>query len=437
MFPQAECYRVYRDLRRGVPGCCEQLGKGFNLYPPSADLCESLRWALARLGDEGRLGQYSCESDELERELFARLAGRRLGMPELRGEHVFFTHGGHEAISIGVQALARQSAGILLPLPGYYAYEQSVLRCGLEVRARYAEDGRLAGRPEPGDALASVWPNGVSGQVPAVPDPVTERPSLIDLVYQIAAPEQVAAGEELLRIWLAGFDLERSLLVLTPAKDLSLPSLRAGVLLTRSEGMADFLRRDRAERSYAVGPLPTWVCLRYLSLILAYRAHVLENDAHGEWRWLIEQYRDLGVSGAPTQPEIEQGVEHWLRMTARFRDCMGVLRRHQRLFKLETLSEPQMGYSCFPALRRSFSSPREFVAWVNEVGRKVCLKLNPTVLFGGTADSWQTLYPGQARIRVNLSCAPDELESQLCLLTKALDEIPPQSHPPKGRAHAI
>ncbi|MFD4479506.1 hypothetical protein ACFWPU_25780, partial [Streptomyces sp. NPDC058471] len=63
---------------------------------------------------------------------------------------------------------------------------------------------------------------------------------------------------------------------------------------------------------------------------------------------------------------------------------------------------PVAGYSAFPRL---VSEQGDFLSWIRATGR-TGLRLNPTVVHGGTASAWQSLYPNQ-HLRINLSERPD------------------------------
>ena len=87
--------------------------------------------------------------------------------------------------------------------------------------------------------------------------------------------------------------------------------------------------------------------------------------------------------------------------------------------------EPFAGYSIFPRLRLQFETSDEFLSWSNYAGREHGLKVNPAYIFGGTPDLWKELYPGEARIRVNLSYPQTDLSVALQRLRAALGAAKP------------
>jgi hypothetical protein len=81
--------------------------------------------------------------------------------------------------------------------------------------------------------------------------------------------------------------------------------------------------------------------------------------------------------------------------------------------------EPAAGYSAFAELR----TPQEgFLPWVVRSGR-AGLRLNPTVVHGGTSAAWDALYPGSQLLRVNLSETP-------VIFQQGLDTIRHHAHRP-------
>jgi len=298
----------------------------------------------------------------------------------------------------------------------------------MPILAHYGDQGQKYGLTGKAGALVDVCPNGVTGGFFEVPHRFRVQAVLLDLAYQIASPTKVAVAEEQLAARVdAALACEKYVFVFTPAKDLSIPSMRAGLVVATDSEITSVIRRDRAERTYSVGPLVTRLFLHYFVLILAYRAHVLFGESASELRWVVQQYAELGVRGVPSRKDIDDGIYHWLKMAERLSQSLEVLRRHSHLFVPATLTPPTIGYSCFPALRKTFHSARNFLGWVNCVGREAGLKLNPAVLFGGAKESWWALYGGQPRLRINLSCAPTELNMLLGRLADALQYVDPPS----------
>jgi hypothetical protein len=198
----------------------------------------------------------------------AELLGSHLNM-HLDASDIFFTRGGTEAIDLAIAHLAESGHGLVLPLPNYYAFDQSAVRWRAPVTAYYRHDGALhhtGTAPAPRTCLVEVLPNGVTG-VGHIP-PKQARPdfTLIDIPFQISAEGPQPAA--ILRDRVHGLDLDAAALILTASKDLSLPGLRAAVVVTRNKALLGYLGRDRFERMAMTGdPVGEVVMLFYASLL--------------------------------------------------------------------------------------------------------------------------------------------------------------------------
>jgi hypothetical protein len=175
---------------------------------------------------------------------------------------------------------------------------------------------------------------------------------------------------------------------------------------------------DRYERSFSVSPVIAEWCIVYLIAVLLYRAFVLKSSDGLDLefaainRILLTSDFDLSL-GKTDVLTISKRLE---AMSAHFVDGIRVVRSFDALFDATSVSEYVAGFSCFPRLRRKFSSHDQFCDVIAGVGRDHGLKLNPSVLFGGSIPSWDELYPNDFRIRVNVSGDINTLEQDLVRL---------------------
>lgn len=116
-------------------------------------------------------------------------------------------------------------------------------------------------------------------------------------------------------------------------------------------------------------------------------------------------------------------IEHFDAMTDHCRQHLNALKSTPSALHLD--HELFAGYSIFPRLRRQFENSDEFLSWSNYAGREHGLKLNPAYIFGGTPELWEDLYPGEARIRVNVSYPQTDLSVALQRLRAAFGAAKP------------
>ncbi|MGW7327097.1 aminotransferase class I/II-fold pyridoxal phosphate-dependent enzyme [Streptomyces sp. NPDC054840] len=412
---QADCLTAFGSLRDGADPDAEraiELGEGCNRFPPSPALARYLSTLLDRFIRDGTLSAYAAR----------RPAGARTAMAELLGSHlntrldssdVFFTRGGTEAISLSIAHLAEADHGLVLPLPNYYAFDQCAVRWGAPVTGYYRHDGTIhptGTAPAPRTCLVEVLPNGVTGARHTLPDRAEPDFTLLDVPFQIGADGPQPAA--ILRDRVHDIDLSKAALILTASKDLSLPGLRAAVIVTRNRALLQHLARDRFERMAMSGdPVGEVVMLLYASLLTVV-------DAPAEQTAKIVQIAQDSVhrAGLPALPDEEtyrRVRDHLTVMSERFRHNAHALECPRSPLRRITGLEPAAGYSAFVELR----TPQEgFLPWVVRCGR-AGLRLNPTVVHGGTSAAWDSLYPGGQLLRVNLSETPTVFQQGLDLLS--------------------
>ncbi|MEV7885144.1 hypothetical protein ACWD3I_25535 [Streptomyces sp. NPDC002817] len=418
----APCVAVYRELRDGVSRASSQIGYGYNLYPAAGAVHRFLHRALATSARTGRLHEYGTPHDAHDRALAAALAGEYLGL-DLDESQIVFTAGATEGIGLVTRWLAACDAGLLLPAPCYYAFEQTPRRWGGAVVGRYWHDGTLHPTTDTASrtALVEIFPNGVTGTL-YTPPPCEADFRLVDIVFLAGGsgprPHQVT---DLVRATLDGRITDTAVLM-TPSKDLCVPGLRPGLLITGSSSLAEAARDDIFDRTASASPLAGQLVLLYLTvLLLAEAAHEPVPHAFDRrYRWIAQQYARHNVDTVPSEAVCRSIVDHLDAMSRHFADGFDLLTKHaDDLLETGDHLRPVSGYSLLPRLRVDLSDPAEAIAWVNAVGRQFQLKLNPQLLFGGTKESWHALSPGSPRIRVNLSVPHDGLLTTLDLLREA------------------
>ncbi|MEU8759534.1 aminotransferase class I/II-fold pyridoxal phosphate-dependent enzyme [Streptomyces sp. NPDC048659] len=413
---QADCLTAFAALRDGAdtdPETTIELGEGCNRFPPSPDLARYLSALLDRFIRDGTLSAYSGRHPASTRGAMAELLGSHLNM-HLDASDIFFTRGGTEAISLTIAHLAATGHGLVMPLPNYYAFDQAAFRWGAPVTAYYRHDGALhhtGAVSTSGACLVEVLPNGVTG---ARHVPLKQaRPdfTLIDVPFQVGTEGPQPAA--VLRDRVQDLDLETAALILTASKDLSLPGLRAAIVVTRNKALLRHLGSDRFERMAMTGdPIGEIAMLFYVSLLAVADA---PSEQTGK---LVQIAQDCAhranLPALPDEETYRRVRGHLTSMSERFRRNALALADPRSPLRPITGLEPATGYSTFAELR----APQEdFLDWVARCGRSG-LQLNPTVVHGGTSMAWEALYPGGQLLRINLSEAPVTFDRGLSLLRR-------------------
>ncbi|GGV58600.1 hypothetical protein [Streptomyces massasporeus] len=426
----AECVVAYRRLRNGV-STTRQIGYGRNMYPAAPELVAQIRGLVTVLFAQQRMTDYSTEFDGSDRQLISALVGTWLGRPDIEPEDVFVMSGSTEAISVVTGYLSGRGYGYVLPLPCYYAFEQSARRWGMPVHAHYNGDGALhVTRPGSPQALVDIVPNGVTGRRFRLPDGADDGFRIIDSVFQVsAAPGPgTAVDDRHLLDAVRDVDLGRGCVMLTASKDLSVPGLRAGLLITKEPGLRRYLEADRFERCYSLNPLSTSVIALYVALMCARASRARGVAAQESSLVPPEVTSSRPATGDPLerllwQTPVVDALDRYLIGMARHYET--VLQIYQdRLAPLgidATARRPETGYSLFLPLPVRVDGPEGAVQWCNRVGRERGLKLNPAAIFGGSDEPWTALYDStRPWVRFNCSVAEPDALGTVDILATAL-----------------
>jgi hypothetical protein len=124
-----------------------------------------------------------------------------------------------------------------MPIAGYYSNDGTSYWCSSNV-------------PQCLSAVV-ILPNGVTGTqftLPGDPNHVVEQNTqftLVDCVFQLGTYQPESSTRDLTRKLLATVNLERAALLFTPSKDLSIPGMRADVLVSKN---ADLMNEEQVMR---------------------------------------------------------------------------------------------------------------------------------------------------------------------------------------------
>lgn len=415
----APCVSVYRRVREGIPPDSAQIGHGYNRYPACPQVEDYLLLATKACVRDRRMAEYGTHHDACDRGLAATLISRYLDL-DVDDDQIVFTHGATEGIAVTMDFAARSGAGVWLPLPCYYAFEQNLAHGDGRVLGYYRADGRIhsTGMRASRTCLVEVVPNGVSGDIftPTV-GPVDVR--VVDIVFQAGGSENPTAAVHAARARVSS-GVDGTAVLMTPAKDLSVPGIRAGMLVSDYQPLVAAARRRHFNGQATINPVVGQLILLYLAALLLADADRAHGGFDTTFRWLGDQFTRRRVEPMPSYATCRAIVDHWTAMGRHNAVAYQILADHAAgILDTEPYPRPVAGYSVLPRLRLDLPTAEDLVGWVNSVGQRHALKLNPSLLFGGTADAWQALYPGEWHIRVNLSVPHPALAQTLATLRRA------------------
>ncbi len=249
----AHCVRMYDVVRDGIPESAPQIGYPYNRFPSSPALSAHLARCIVGFAATGRTEEYVSSADEKDQAFAAAVLDEYLGLRGFEGPQVHFTNSSTESIVIVVTHLAQRSIGLMLPLPVYFGFDHAASTAGAVICGYYRWDGScvlLDGPPAGGWARVSVVPNGVTGSTFRDPStPAGWGPPAFDIVDVVCQTGIEGSGvdvHELVRNAVHRVDMRRAALMLTPSKDLSIPSLRSALLATGDDRLLEHIARDRS-----------------------------------------------------------------------------------------------------------------------------------------------------------------------------------------------
>ncbi|WP_156895414.1 hypothetical protein [Rhodococcus sp. 2G] len=412
----AECVDVYKQVRAGVDSDAGQIGQGRCLVDPNKDSLLILGQCLGEEWYRSRLVDYSGPWQEQERAVVAQ-ALSRIWNVHVEPSHVRFTEGATEGVSLVIEFLAANGFSVALPLPSYYIFEQSSAVNGMPVSLYYNEYGSTF--PGPAEtrgpiALVSVMPSGVSGRMFEEPE-IDPGYLFFDTAFQIGHRVHefplMSLGEKLRKT-----DLERCVVTFTASKDLSLPGLRPGVVVSWDDRLIESIDQSRFARSYCLNPYGSLVSTSYVLAVGGY-SRVTGEEADVDWVGA-----HVGTDAARAISSLADSMaSHFGTLRSGLASGWDVIERSWIADECDlTKIEPYAGYSTHVPVGRTIGY-ENLVSTCNSVGRKFRLKLNPTLMFGGNQAAWTGLYPNEAGVRVNISEPPASLERALRTAKAGLD----------------
>src|SRR5215212_7751049 len=420
-FAMPESYRVYSKLREGVDPQCAALGEGRNLMTPGAPL---VRWLGGHFAS-GKLGLEAARYEEPEgcRQVIAAAMSLALRAPHLAADDVYITAGSTEAISIAMQvASSSVSTEAMLPLPGYFGFELSAMRWGVPIAGYIRPDGPPGCRQSQFEGLViAVAPNGVSGFLPTpLVDSFPQASRfLVDCIYcsHGVQPGLIAA----LATNLHSYPLKKTLWSFTASKDLGIPGLRAGFIITQDSLVKHVATAHRLELSYTPPLVQSFLAALYALLLAAEQVRgskQLSIELAVEHVWGLVTSELPASSGLNSVSIVQALIESAKELDSLADRCAYNWRVLQdwSTGAGAALTPCMGGFSALMRLPFGPSDQHALIKWVNDVGREFKLKLHPSVLYGGTVASWRRLFGTEWFLRVNLSNPSHHLESCLELL---------------------
>jgi histidinol-phosphate/aromatic aminotransferase/cobyric acid decarboxylase-like protein len=258
-----------------------KLGQGQNYYPAFPGLASALQQTIGHVFAARRIEKYGIYPNDVEFGLLADLLNEYFGCGVVQPEDLVVTNGATEAISLLCEHAVCEGWGALLPLPAYFCYELSAARTKLPICGYYNHGGHTARTPEPSRPVIyfANSPNAISGafspwadvRATGVASGLDVAFTVYDLVYQLQDFDSQDGSRRLATDVLTRCNLETEAILLTTSKDLSVPGMRAGLLITKNKQVLATARQSTWERYFAINPMCVYMCILYVAALLLRR----------------------------------------------------------------------------------------------------------------------------------------------------------------------
>lgn len=409
------CVQFHDAVRRFPPRQpLRQLGSGLPEHPSFPNLKPLLAEGLSHLFDSGSIAEFGLSANHTVASELRQLLGDLLLEP-IVDDQFLLTAGVSDGLSSIFEHCRDAELSVVLPLPCYFGYELAARRAGVRIAAYYdAETGRFAWREQGGPVCLVVnTPDAISGHTLGV-DGLRAvelqlgghlRLTAIDLIcamQRFGTPTGLASVGDLWK----GSAAPRKALLFGVTKDLALPGLRAGLLVSDDTLLIERIRWGVLERSFSAGVFVGVVMALYLHLLASLEGCRSRDTIGSE------------VFGGLTGTVVADFMEYRAMVAS---GC-------ERTRRLLEIAVPEVrfssatnhaGYSTFVTVDDGVRGVDE----VTNVARRLLangLQVNPTYMFGGDPVMWEALRPGELHLRVNLSNWGEELRRDTREAVRAL-----------------
>ncbi len=214
----APCVQYFRRVRRNTARDAFEFGTGVNHWPVAQCVSQYLASLIGELATD-RLRRYDGPDDVVLRQLVADLVGEYVGDSDLDARHISAVNGASEAISLVIAWAGSSGLGATLPLPLYYAFDQSVARHMAAEPIYYSEEHVDHKDTAADRLLVDIVPNGVTGRWQDVPGSAASY-GFRFFDHAFALPTFGDQQEFLAMLRSRTMMLEASAIAITPSKDL-------------------------------------------------------------------------------------------------------------------------------------------------------------------------------------------------------------------------
>ncbi|MEK8021623.1 MAG: pyridoxal phosphate-dependent aminotransferase [Candidatus Parabeggiatoa sp.] len=425
--------QFYRDIRKYNCPDNSQIGLGVNHTPPFHGINTLLQNILVHLFKTNNVAYYPRPGGEAdERKALSGLLNLYLGSPIFKPEHIIVTNGSSEGIDIVCKFAAKRGLSALLPLPAYFQYEYAAVENNLPLNGYYNTIGETFWTNQ--DELPLVFfinsPDAITGKFQSLAffEQIKNDSGnnigfmLFDLCYQMMDIDPNVNSQKLASQIATDADWSNSAMLLTASKDISLPALRSGLIVSKNIELLSVAKDTIMKRYFSVSPICYYLMLIYLALAILFRTETEELAIMFTRIQSIFAQCNLYLPDFTIELVNEFRQTH-CQMLEHFKQNLNyLLFDFHDIFDINSSIQPQAGFSCFLKLRNHIKlSAVKKMAHI--LSKEYKLNVYPSYTFCGTPHIWETLYPQEVHLRVNISPQHEQIFHSMNKLRKGLKKF--------------
>lgn len=423
--------QFYKRIRRlnSPSNYPQEIGINFSL--PFAGLKVLLHEILESLFTKGTILQYPSPGGETrDKDVLAELLNLCARKDIFKAEDVILTNGSSEGIDFTCRFLSQVGFGVSLPLPGYFKYQYVADSCGIPIQGFYNLEGEYLNL-KPLDAPSCLFvnsPEAITGKflsidfIKNISHLSNASFYLYDLCYLMLDTDSTISTRDFVSDISVTNSWKEAVLLLSVSKDISLPALRAGMLVTKNQELLNLAKSEIMGRYFSISSVCTYIMMVYLSLCAIWYAD--KKSRHSVYKQTVYLMRQCNLNLPSYTPElVNLFIDYLSDLLFLYKSNFKyIYENYTDIFDICNSITPQAGFSAL--LKTNWINPGlTAIENISDILSRKQLNIYPSYLFCGDPTIWEKLYPSKFHLRVNASTEREKLVCYLDSLRISLLEI--------------
>ncbi len=361
--------------------------------------------------------------NHIYRSILAKLINLIIGSDIFCAKDLILTNGSSEGIETTCHYIKHIGLSATLPIPGYFKYQYLAEICRIPTSGYYNSIGRVL-NTGPKDVPTCIFinnPEAISGKFQSADfyrQLITELENdvtffLYDLCYLMLDFDPNISTKDFLINVAHKNNLVNSAIVLSASKDLSLPALRSGLLVSKNNELLKTAKNLIMERYFSINAFSSLTMIAYLTMCaLWYKRDSGLNKTFKEISYILS-YHNLLLPSLSIDL-VTAFLDFFSRQLRTIQtNFANVYENFDDLFNFQNSTLPQSGFSALFALNWANPGIMAINEMIDKISRTHQINVYFSYLFSGTPYIWNFLYPNQIHIRINTSIEKERLFSWL------------------------